>query len=267
MRLRLFCLLFYVSFSFATTPSIPLKEHGVLHVASYSEFKPISYGHGQGYEADLLKAIAQYWHVKIQFHPINKYEGMWLIPSNKSSPSDVAMGGLTPAGYRIKEGAVFSNTIASFDQSLLVRRKDKESGKISGYSSFKNTSMKIGVVPATTGERYARLRVKQHGLSKSVLVRFASESELLPALLNGEIDAIARGTIGNDYQAAHDKRFITIARKNYGEGFAFAVDSSNETLHKDIDQAIAVVTNKGKITYQEWLVNHAVFSQYVAGLS
>ena len=255
-----------VSVSLAHINIIPLKQPGILNVTSYSEFTPVSYGNGQGYEADLLKAIIQLWHVNIKFHPTNNYQGLWLIPSKPGSISDISIGGMTPTDYRIKEGAVFSVPTTWFAQSLLVRKKDYNSGRIRSYSSFKNSNMKIGVVPETTGEQYAHLQVKKNGLSDSVLIRYSSESELLPALNSGEIDAIARGEIGNEYQASMNKHLITIAKKNYKEGFAFAVDSSNAALVENINQGISVVTNKGRITYIKWLKNHNVFHEYVAKL-
>ncbi|HEX4045552.1 MAG TPA: transporter substrate-binding domain-containing protein [Gammaproteobacteria bacterium] len=246
---------------------IKLKQPNVLNVISYSEFKPISYGQGEGYEADMLRAIAKLWGVEIKFYPENIYQGIWRSPSRTYTIADIAIGGLSPNEDRIKEGAHFSIISTVFNQSLLVRKEDYLSGRIIDYRSFKDTHMKIGVVPSTTGEHYAYVRAKEQKFPIETIVAYTSEADLLPALLNGEIDAIARGEIGNDYQATSNKNLVTIARRNFGEGFAFAIDSSNKLLIEKMNQAIRIVTDCGRITYAHWLKNKCVFWQHVVNLS
>lgn len=246
----------YFNISFAS--ALNFKQKNTLTVCSYAEFQPIAYGKGEGFEADLLKAIAKSWKVKIQFYPEKIYEGLWRIPSRAYSTCDVAIGGFSPMDYRIKEGATFSDVTATFSQSLLVRRADFNSKKITGYESFKNSNMKIGVVPGTTGEQYAYARGKKAGLSTVNFIKYPSESELLPALKAGKIDAIARGEIGNEYQASLDKNYITIAKKSFNEGFAIAINSNNKALVKAINTAVAKIQNKQTI-FQEWIKNNRVF--------
>lgn len=232
-----FALLLSVDF-YAQNNRLILKQPGTLSVCSYSEFEPISYGNGQGYEADLLRKIAKKWSVKIKFTPSRTFEGLWLLPSNKNSICDVAIGGLTPSVERIKNGASFSNITRTFAQSLLVRKNDYETGKIVSYDSFKNTKFKIGVVPGTTGEKYAYLRAKEAKLPVSVIVQYKSEKELLPELINGNIAAIARGEVGNKYQQLQYPALLTIAYQNFNEGFAIAVDRNNSVLLNLLNQAI-----------------------------
>lgn len=256
LKIFAFILLSIFSFNcFAYT----FKEPGVLTVCSYSEFKPITYGKGQGYEADLLKSIAILWHVKIKFYSESIYEGLWRFPSRNYARCDVAIGGFTPANYRIKQGAAFSIVTTTFAQSLLVRKADYVSKKITSYDSFKNTTMKIGVVPGTTGEKYAYQRGQQSHLPMSNFVQYESEAQLLPALLSKKIDAIARGEIGNEYQELLDPNLVTIAKQDFNEGFAFAVDSSNLELISALNQAILKITHHGQVTYHQWLKNPNIF--------
>jgi ABC-type amino acid transport substrate-binding protein len=265
LSVLLSCLLYYSITSFAA--AIPhFKNPHILTVCSYSEFKPISYGNGQGYEADLVRAIAKRWEVGVKFNPQDIYEDIWLLPSKPNFSCDIAIGGITPSPYRQQQGAQFTVGNMFFDQSLLVRKKDYESGRITSYGSFKNTSLKIGVVPGTTGERYAMARAKENGLPSTVFVQYASESQLLPALLKGNIDAIARGSIGNEYQAEKNNNLITIAKKNYNEEFTFSVDPDNKELLEQINQAILVITDHNKIGYDQWDKNHTVFIDRVRNL-
>jgi ABC-type amino acid transport substrate-binding protein len=124
--------------------------------------------------------------------------------------------------------------------------------------------MKIGVVPGTTGEQYAHLRAREAKLPPQVFVQYPSESQLLPALLSGKIDAIARGEIGNEYQASMNKELVTIAKKDFHEGFAFAVDKSNKRLIVKLNEAINIITDKCKLTYAQWQKNHNVFMEQVS---
>jgi polar amino acid transport system substrate-binding protein len=249
--------LFFSLYSWAFT----LKEAGVLSVCSYSEFKPISYGNGLGYEADLLKAIAASWHVKIKFYPEAIFKDLWLFPSRTDKHCDVAIGGFTPAAYRIKQGTAFSILTTKFDQSLLIRKEDFTSGKITSYDSFKNTTLKIGVVPGTTGKEYAQYRAIKSNLPLTTLVAYKSESQLLAALLDKKIDAIARGEVGNEYQQLTNNQLITIAKQNFCEGFSIAVDKNNPELLKALNQAILQATHNGRITYAQWLKSQHIFNE------
>lgn len=261
-RLSLTLLLCFSATTFAATPVTHFLKNNTLNVCSYSEFKPVSYGNGQGYEADLLKAIAKLWHVNIKFHPVKTYENIWLLPLTKKSSCDVAIGGITPATYRREQCAIFSIGTGSFSQSLLVRKNDYQTQRIVSYASFKDSSMKIGVVPGTTGEVYAHKRARAAGLPMTVFRQYQSESQLLPALLKGDIDAIARGEIGNEYQASLNKNLVTIAKQNFKESFTIAVKRSpNQQFRDAVNNAILKVNQNGKITYGDWMKDHEVFQK------
>lgn len=243
----------------SSQPAPPLRESDTLTVCSYAEFTPISYGEGEGYEASLVRGIARTWGVDVAFKPTKTFDGIWLLPTDPANGCDIAIGGITPTDERKAQGAVFSPTTASFAQSLLVRKDDFDNGTITDYPSFAGTNMVIGVVPGTTGEQYAQLRAKEAGLPASVLRQYPSEAELLPALRSGEIAAIARGEIGNEYQARLDPSLVTIALRDFNESFAMSVDPANSELQTALAQAIGAVTKDGTVGYREWLNDPAVF--------
>lgn len=236
-----------------------LRQDGVLTVCNYTQFAPISYGAGQGYEPDLLRAIAARWDIAISFTQVEQFDGIWLTPSRLGC--DVAVGGMTPTQERKNQGAVFSPTTASFAQSLLVRRSDYESGRVAGYESFAKTDMTIGVVPGTTGETFAWRRGDEAGLPRSVFRQYAGEDELLAALKSGEIDAIARGEVGNRYQQSLDPSLLTIALRDFGEGFAMSIDPANSDLQKQLAEALAAITKDGKVGFRQWSDDPGVFSR------
>ena len=241
-------------------PNFKTKIPNVLNVIAYSEFQPISYGvDGQGFEGDLLRAIAAFWNISIKFQSITNYDNIWMLPSQVPHLADIAMGGITPASYRIQQGAVFSVGTTSFAQSLLVRQHDVQSGLIDSYRSFKINHLKIGVVPGTTGEFYASRRAKENNLPENTIVSYDTESLLIPALLEGEIDAIARGEIGNKYQELNHKELVYFERKDFHEHFSFALDNTNKNLAFALNSAIKLFTRNGTINYTHWSMNKQIF--------
>lgn len=237
----------------------PLRVAGMLTVCAYTHFTPVSYGDGEGYEADLVRAVARHWNVEPVFIPIDRFDGIWLTPTGPEPGCDLAIGGISPTPERRAQGAVFGPGTASFSQSLLVRRADYDSEKITGYSSFAGTTMVIGVVPGTTGESYARQRAAEAALPDSVFRVYPSEDELLPALRAGAIDAIARGEIGNRYQQTLDPSMVTIDLRDFGESFAMALDPANPDLHAALAGALDTVREHGAIGYSDWLNDPEVF--------
>lgn len=236
-----------------------LRQDGTLAVCNYTQFAPISYGLGQGYEPDLLRAVAGRWGVKVRFIPVDQFDGIWHVHSRHGC--DVAVGGITPTLERAGQGAVFTPVTASFAQSLLVRRADYDGGRVTGYRSFVGANMTIGVVPGTTGESFAWLRGADVGLPRQVFRQFAGENQLIAALKRGEIAAIARGEIGNLYQQARDPFLVTVDRRDFGEGFAMSVDPGNIGLQRQLAEALLLITKNGKIGFLQWINNPGIFSR------
>ncbi|MBA2657327.1 MAG: transporter substrate-binding domain-containing protein [Tatlockia sp.] len=235
-----------------------LNDPTRLNICSYQEFEPIIYGQGQGFEADILRAVAHLWNVDIVFHSQKIYENIWEMPEKLHF--DLAAGGITPQKDR-KEHAIYSTPTAFYSQSLLIRNKDYREGRVIGYESFKNNNLVIGVVKKSAGEKFGHLRARECGLKIDIFKQYTSESELLPALINEEIAAIARGDIGNEYQASLNKKLITIAKKNYDEKICFAVDPNRQEFLIELNKAINIVTMSGELTYNEWRKNKEIFNK------
>lgn len=241
-----------------------LKKDGILTVCFYPEFEPVIYGTGQGFEADLLRAVCSQWNIRIKFVPEHNYHDIWLKVSEKNSPFDVVAGGIDPNCRPVDPKVIYSLPTARYSQSLLVRRHDFQNKKVIGWESFVNSSMKIGLVGNTTGEIYAHKIAKENNLSKSIFIRYEDESHLIPALLGGEIVAIARGTIGNEYQEYRNQEFITIAKRSFGEVLAFPVDPNNEELYAALNHTLKFITDDFNISYADWFKDQQVFAKRIA---
>lgn len=89
------------------------------------------------------------------------------------------------------------------------------------------------------------------------------EAELLAALRDGEVDAIARGEIGNADAAHHsDGDFVVTALdQEEVEHGGFAVGADDVELLKRLNRHLNWLTNNQRIGYSEWVSDPTVFRQ------
>lgn len=86
------------------------------------------------------------------------------------------------------------------------------------------------------------------------------ELELLEALADGSIDAIARGEIGNrDASAASGDAFVTTALDPQVEYGGFALAADDVELAACLDDKVNWLTDNRQIGYGEWLADASVF--------
>ena len=89
------------------------------------------------------------------------------------------------------------------------------------------------------------------------------EAELLAALRDGEVDAIARGEIGNA-DAAHNSDgdfVVTALDQEEVEHGGFAVGADDVELLKRLNRHLNWLTNNQRIGYSEWVADPTVFRQ------
>ena len=88
------------------------------------------------------------------------------------------------------------------------------------------------------------------------------ERELLDALSDGEIDAIARGEIGNqDAAHASDDSLVVSVLDDKTELGGFAVAAENAALLADLNAKINHLTANRAIGYAEWLADPQIFTK------
>ena len=168
--------------------------------------------------------------------------------------------GIDPNSRESSSLVSYSLPTANYSQSLLVKTKHFDNETIKNYQSFTHPALKIGVIGNTTGEKYARQRMKENNVDENLLILFETEDEMLEALATDKIFAIARGSIGNEYQELTNPTFKTIELKSFGEEMAYSVDGKNHDLLKALNLAIQSITKNNKISYPQWLKDHNVFS-------
>jgi hypothetical protein len=243
----------------STREKLELIKPGQLTICSYNAFEPEIYGEGQGFEADLLRSIAKRLQLKIQFVPISDYVGIWKLPLASQPQCDLVAGGLSKTPEREKDGVMFSHSFYHIQQSLLVRTADYRQG-LRRYEDFVEGKQIIGVVPGTTGKEYAVQQVLEMKKDpKKLLKDYPSEKELLVALQKGEIQAIARGTPGNLFQASKNSEFTITGLRDFQEQFAFALNPKSKNLIKKVNELIPLATHRGVVGLEQWLKDPSRF--------
>ena len=88
------------------------------------------------------------------------------------------------------------------------------------------------------------------------------EEELLEALENGTIDAVARGEIGNrDASHASNGAFAVVALDEAIEQGGFSLSLEDADLAACIDEKINYLTDGQRIGYGDWRANPAIFAE------
>ena len=88
----------------------------------------------------------------------------------------------------------------------------------------------------------------------------SGEEELLAALRDGTIDAVARGEIGNGEAArASSARFVVAAVDSLAEFGGFALDADDLEMLACIDERLEWLTDGRRIGYREWRADPGVF--------
>ena len=245
------------------------SERGV-SVGFYAHFRPVSWvadpdAHA-GYEADLLTAV-DHMDVGLRFDrfPITEWPRIWLLPA--TDRFDLVAGGITILDERRydrhgDEAVAFTVPHIEFRQSLLVRSDD--AGLLDSYDKL-HSEDRIGVIGGTTGESRLMEILRRPGRAHPAVVYFDDETELLDALRSGDIDAVARGTIGNAQAAIDsDGRFAVAVVDDLVEHGGFAVDAADVSLLDRMNDAVRWLTDGGRIGIEDWLANPDVFAERAA---
>ena len=115
-----------------------------------------------------------------------------------------------------------------------------------------------GSSPALEGRR--RLEPPGGSAELPQVIYFQEEGAHLEALRSGAVDAVARGMIGNaDAVAESAGEFAIGARDSHKELGGFALAASDHALAECLDRSIDHLTDSGRIGYEHWRMDPAVF--------
>ena len=99
---------------------------------------------------------------------------------------------------------------------------------------------------------------------------YAREEVMLDALKNGDIDAVARGNIGNGDASAASRGALVVSVQDPDpakrERGGFALDADDAALAACLDRKIRLLTDDGRIDYSDWRANPSVFTERARSL-
>ena len=152
--------------------------------------------------------------------------------------------------------------LADADGVLAVgTRVDTDAGEVVADGSADYFITSAGVSPGLEGRRH--LYPPDDTMPQVVyLGDELGETELLAVLKNGEIDAIARGEVGNaDVAQESDGSFAVTALDAAVEYGGFTVAAGDTELLQKLNKHIDWLTDHRRIGYAEWLADPTVFIQ------
>lgn len=93
------------------------------------------------------------------------------------------------------------------------------------------------------------------------VIYFEQEAAMLAALRAFDIDAVARGNIGNSDVAAESEGALAVAARDPErvERGGFALDVADAALATCLDEKINLLTDNGRLDYADWRANSDIF--------
>jgi cyclohexadienyl dehydratase len=180
-----------------------IADSGILLVGIPGDYEPFAFpdydGEYIGHDIDAARVIGQALGVEVSF-----IKSSWpdLTKDLLAGRFDMAAGGVTRTLARQKEGQ-FSDTVYYFGKSLIVRKADQN--KFAALSAVNQPSVKVGVNPGGTNERFARAQ-----LDKANIVAIDDNMSIPGRVAKGELDAMVSENVEVKKYLAKDGRLAGV---------------------------------------------------------
>jgi polar amino acid transport system substrate-binding protein len=225
-------------------PAVTTVEAGILIAGSDTSFPPFESMNGdvaEGFDVDLLAAIAKEMGLESKFQP----EGFdTLIPTLVAGGKfDVIASGMTITDER-KQEIDFSDPYIDSNQSIAM----KTGAEFTDESSL--TGKKVGAQAGTTGLDWAKENIKD-----AKIVEFKTATDALAALQAGNVDAVVNDLPVTAALVKDESKGLSIVKEiPTGEQYGFGISKSNPELLKAFNEAMAKVKASGEYDtiYEKW---------------
>ena len=128
-----------------------------------------------------------------------------------------------------------------------------------GATLVADGSAAYAITAATVGLG-GRRQLQPASSGQPQVLYFEDERALIEALAAGQVDAVARGEIGNRAAArSRGGAFAVTALDSRAETGGFALAVADAELAACLDRLIAHLTDHGRIGYREWLADPPIF--------
>jgi polar amino acid transport system substrate-binding protein len=201
-----------------------------------SSFSCVECGELVGFNVDLILDIAHLAELRATLSEMNPDA---LIPALVTGYLDVVISN-TRVTEELKSVLDFTDPFWSADQSIMVREDSSETTCVLyGKGS-------IGVLLGSTGDSWSTLNLKRAGLLEGQLVRYASYSLAVNALIGGSVDAILIDlTVAQALSTRQPIKSVGVIET--GEYPAIAVRKGNEQLVDILNKALKELSETKRI--------------------
>ena len=221
-------------------------DSDTLKVVTEATFEPFEFCEDgsdeiQGFDVDLMNAIAEDQDLKIEF--VNM-EFDSLIPSLDSGEGDIVAAGMNKLSGDRAEKADFGDTYYESDLMLVVTADSDLSG-IDAVTSDMKLASQIG----TTGGDYIQTLEEEGKIAKAVVLNQWTDCYM--QLQNGDVQGVVVDLpVGNNY-VTKNPDIAKFAGDKFGdhEEYAFAVKKGNTELLDKLNAGLANMKDNG--TYDE----------------
>ena len=174
--------------------AVKTVKPGVLTVAAYPNFRPVSYEEGgvfHGLDVDVMKALAKQLGLNVEFVRVSEFDGIWELPAQNKA--DVAIGGIANLASRTGKETEWSIPYFYVDRSIMFRRDAPISSFPGGLDVHKPQVPILGTFNST-GWIDGLERLKRAGLPAGVMQRGTSDAADVRALEDGHAQGVMRGS-------------------------------------------------------------------------
>jgi ABC-type amino acid transport substrate-binding protein len=196
-------------------------------------------------------------HIKFRQSLLVRAEDANRLATYDRLTSEVQVGALagTTGEHRLLEIVGY----VDYEGTLVLgARVETPDGTLTADGSANYVITSAGESPQLKGRR--RIDPPTGDLPQIVyLGNIGGESELLDALRNGDIDAIARGEVGNHGASYQSSSLVVSALDDTEEHGGFALAVEDDELRACIDGQLDWLTNNRALGYSQWLADPKVF--------
>lgn len=230
----------------AEAPASSGASAKVLRVGTNADFAPfefqdVSGKEYQGFDMDLIRAVAKEMGYQADIQNIN-FDG--LIPAMESGNLDVIIAGMSINDER-KQKVLFSEPYYKSGLTIIVKKDNTSIQKFSDLAG-KRVAVQLGTTSAKEVRKIQGAEVRD----------FNSSAETFLELRAGGVDAVVNDRPVNDYYIT--KRGVTDVRALNelltSEEYGIAMSKKNDALAKEVNAALKRLRENGEYDkiYKHW---------------
>ncbi len=207
---------------------------GTLTMATNAEFPPYEYHEGGeivGIDVEIARAIAEHMGMTLEIEDI-AFDS--IIPAVQSGKADFGAAGMTVTEDRL-QNVDFSTSYTTATQMIIVQ----EGSEITDVAGL--DGKKIGVQLGTTGDIYVE------DVEGATIERFNKGFEAVQALGQGKLDAVVIDGEPAKVFVSQNEGLVLLEEPFTTEEYAICVKKGNEELLNNINEAIADLSESGKL--------------------